>query len=259
MSAAAVARARELLRAKNRREEGLFLAEGPHVVEDALHTHADVKAVFASHESVERPEIAALLTRAAGADATTYVVTGRELLSICDTDTPQGIVAVVGTPEEPANPFAAPGLWLVLDEVQDPGNVGTLLRAAEAFGARGAMASAGTADLWSGKVVRSAQGSHFRLELMSATPERLDALKAAGGELWAAATDGESVYAAPSPPALCALALGNEVRGVSESLGTRAARRVGVPQRGRADSLNVAMAGSVLLSFLSERRGGTKS
>ncbi len=259
MTAAAVARARELLRAKNRREAGLFLAEGPHVVEDALHTHADVQAVFASHESAERHDIAALLTRAAAADATTYVVTGRELLSICDTDTPQGIVAVVGTPEEPANPFAGPGLWLVLDEVQDPGNVGTLLRAAEAFGARGAMATSGTADLWSGKVVRSAQGSHFRLTLVAATPGRFDEFAAAGGELWAAATDGDSVYAAPPSPALCALVLGNEVRGVSDGLAPRAARRVGVPQRGRADSLNVAMAGSVLLSWLAERRGGTKS
>jgi TrmH family RNA methyltransferase len=258
MTAAAVARARELLRAKNRRDEGLFLAEGPHVVRDALDERAEVKAVFASHESSARPEIAELLTRAADVDATVYVVAGRELLSICDTDTPQGIVAVVATPEEPARPFAAPGLWLVLDEVQDPGNVGTLLRAAEAFGARGAMATAGTADLWSGKVVRSAQGSHFRLTLVAATTERLDEFQAAGGELWAAATDGVSVYAAPTPPDLCAVVLGNEVRGVSEALAARAARRVGVPQRGRADSLNVAMAGSVLLSFLSERRGGTK-
>jgi TrmH family RNA methyltransferase len=257
MTAAAVARARELLRAKNRREEGLFLAEGRHVVTDALDERAEVQAVFASHESVERPEIAELMSRAAAADATTYVVAGRDLLSICDTDTPQGIVAVVATPEEPASPFAAPGLWLVLDEVQDPGNVGTLLRAAEAFGARGAMATAGTADLYSGKVVRSAQGSHFRLTLLVATSERLDEFAAAGGELWATATDGASVYEAPSPPALCALVLGNEVRGVSEALASRAARRVGVPQRGRADSLNVAMAGSVLLSWIAERRGGT--
>ncbi len=258
MNAAAVARARDLLRAKNRREEGCFLAEGPHVVKDALDERAAVQAVFASHESSERPEIAELLARAAEVAATTYLVTGRELLSICDTDTPQGIVAVVATPEIPARPFDAPGLWLVLDEVQDPGNVGTLLRAAEAFGARGAMATSGTADLFSGKVVRSAQGAHFRLTLVPATPERLDEFAAAGGELWAAATDGASVYDAPRPPDLLALALGNEVRGVSDAIAARATRRVAVPQRGRADSLNVAMAGAVLLSLLVERRGGTK-
>jgi len=259
VTAAAVARARELLRAKNRREEGLFLAEGPHVVKDALDERARVEAVFASHESAARPEIAELMTRAADADATPYVVAGRDLLSICDTDTPQGIVAVVAMPEPPDAPFASPGLWLVLDEVQDPGNVGTLLRAAEAFGARGAMASAGTADLFSGKVVRSAQGSHFRLTLMPATTFVLDEFVAAGGELWAAATDGANVYDAPRPPDLLGLVLGNEVRGVADAVAARAKRRVAVPQRGRADSLNVAMAGSVLLSWIAERRGGGKS
>lgn len=259
MSATAVARARELLRAKNRREEGLFLAEGRHVVADALTERADIEAVFASHESAAQPEIAELLTRSDAAMATVYVVTGRELLSICDTDTPQGIVAVVRMPETPAAPFAAPGLWLVLDEIQDPGNVGTLLRAAEAFGARGAMATPGTADLYSGKVVRSSQGSHFRLELFPADEARLAEFGAAGGVLWASATDGESVYTVDEVPPLCALLLGNEVRGVRAETGARAARRVSVPQRGRADSLNVAMAGSVLLSWLAERRGAERT
>ena len=252
MTAAAVARARELLRAKNRREEGLFLGEGPHVVKDALDGAAVIEAAFASHESAAKPEIDELLGRAHAAGATVYVVTGRELLSICDTDTPQGIVAVVAMPEAPANPFAEPGIWVLLDEVQDPGNVGTLLRAAEAFGARGAMATAGTADLFSGKVVRSAQGAHFRLALFPATTERLDEFSAARGEVWAAATDGEGVYGAPPPPPLLALALGNEIRGVSDDVAARATRRVCVPQRGRADSLNVAMAGSVLLSWITE-------
>jgi TrmH family RNA methyltransferase len=258
MTAAAVARARELLRAKNRREEGQFLGEGRHVVDDALSAGAEVLAAFASHESAAKPEIDELLGRADAAGASIYVVTGRDLLSICDTDTPQGIVAVIAMPEEPARPFADPGLWLLLDEVQDPGNVGTLLRAAEAFGARGALATTGTADFFSGKVVRSAQGAHFRLALLAATPERLDEFAAAKGEIWAAATDGGSVYRAPRPPALCALALGNEIRGVSEPVRARSAQSVSVPQRGRADSLNVAMAGSVLLSWMTESHGEDK-
>jgi TrmH family RNA methyltransferase len=254
----AIARARDLLRAKNRREAGVFLAEGPHVVRDALDAGADVRAAFASHESAAGSEIAGLIARAAAARADIHVVPGRDLLSICDTDTPQGIVAVVSMPQAPDRPFAAPGTWLLLDEVQDPGNVGTLLRAAEAFGARGALATEGTADLFSGKVVRSAQGAHFRLTLLAAPAATLDAFASAGGEVWAASADGDSVYAAPPAPALFALALGNESRGVSEAVARRAVRRVGVPQRGRADSLNVAMAGSVLLSWLTRDAGGER-
>jgi len=248
--------ARRLLRPATRHEEGCFLAEGPHVVREALDAGTALVAVFVAAEAAERPEIAECVRRAGASGADVRVVPARDVARISDTETPQGIVAVARFPEAPARPFDAPGVWLLLDAVQDPGNVGTLLRSAEAFGARGAVAGPGTADLWSGKVLRAAQGAHFRLVLLDGeVGPCVDAFLAAGGELWAGSRDGEDVHAVAKAPPRLMLALGNEARGLSEPLLARASRRVAVPQRGRADSLNVAMAGTVLLSWLAGRAG----
>ncbi len=253
MSSAALTRARHLLHVRHRRAERLFLAEGPHVVRDALDASAPLVELFVAQDVADDAEVAALRARADAAHAAVHVVAPRELKSISDTETPQGVVAVVRLPDPPRAPFAKAGLWVLLEGVQDPGNVGTLLRAAEAFGASGVYALPGTADLWSGKVVRSAQGAHFRL-VLDARVDAAELFRDAGGELWAATRDGDSVYAAPAPPRLCALVLGSEARGLSDAVLAASARRVSVPHRGAADSLNVAMAGSILLSWISELR-----
>lgn len=229
----------------------MYLAEGPHVVTDALDAKAEVLAVFVAADRAEEGICATLAQRAHSACADVHVVHARELARLADTETPQGIIAVVRRAPVAADPFAAPGLWLVLDGIQDPGNVGTLLRSAEAFGAAGAIAGPGTADFWSGKVLRSAQGAHFRLVLPDGPlPELLDRFAAAGGVAWLAETGGESVYGVRELPQRLALVLGSEARGPSPETRGRVARTVSVPHRGRAESLNVAMAGSVVLSWL---------
>ncbi len=262
MPTAALTRARRLLQVRHRRQEGHFLAEGPHVVADALDAGAPVAALFVSDEADQGEEVGALADRARAAGATIHGVSEPELRSIADTTTPQGLVAVVAIPDPPPEPFARPAAWLLLDGVQDPGNVGTLLRAAEGFGLSGAVAGEGTADLWGGKVVRAAQGAHFRLALLSegfqgvTLPGLLDELASCGGEVWAASLDGESVYECPPPPSRLVVALGSEARGLSNRVLDATSRRLSVPQRGRAESLNVAMAGTVVLAWLSRFESG---
>ena len=244
-----------LTKPAGRRAAGRFLAEGPHVVADAIAASAAVETLFVAHDAAERGEVVDLVRTADAAGVRVHRIGARQMERLADTRTPQGVIAVVVQPERPAEPFREPGLWLLLDAVQDPGNVGTLLRSAEAFGARGVVAGPGTADLWSGKVMRAAQGAHFRLVLLDDDPDPvLEAFAAAGGEVWAATRDGDDIYRAPPPPAKAMLALGNEARGLCEEALAYAKRRVSVPQRGRADSLNVAMAGSILLSWMAERR-----
>lgn len=248
-------RALELTRPAGRRREGHFLAEGPHLVDEALRAGAEMPVLFVSFEAGGDAETADLVRRAVDRGTRIERISARQMTRLADTDTPQGVIAVVRMPETPAEPFAAPGLWLLLDGIQDPGNAGTLLRSADAFGVRGAVAGPGTADLWSGKTLRAAQGAHFRLTLVQAaggTDAALDAFAAAGGVVWAAAKDGASVYASRDVPPRTMLALGSEAHGLGDAVLARAARRVAVPQPGRAESLNVAMAGSILLSWLAE-------
>jgi TrmH family RNA methyltransferase len=173
----------------------------------------------------------------------------RELAALADTETPQGILAVAPIPFAGLDALrvdAEPAVIVVLDAVQDPGNFGTLARTAEALGAAGVVALPGTVDAWNPKSVRAAMGSTFRLPVVPADWEALSPwLSSRGFITLAAAAGGEPL---PQPrPARAALVLGNEGAGVSEDTRARADRVVGIPIRGRAESLNVAAAGAILL------------
>lgn len=258
MSGYSLSRARRLLQAKHRRGSGLFLGEGPHLLDDALAAASrggrPPLQVFVRSGTLGAGADAAL-DRARSAGVPVREVDERELASLADTRTPQGIVAVLHVPDAPAAPFSGLGLWLLLDGVGDPGNAGTLLRAADAFGVSGVVALPGTVDLWAAKTVRAGQGAHLRLVVLQDDgPARLAEFRAAGGAVWAAERAGVSVYEAPPRPPRLMLALGNEAHGLSSAAADVASLRVCVPQRGPADSLNVAMAGAVLLSWLSRDR-----
>ncbi|HEY0780471.1 MAG TPA: RNA methyltransferase, partial [Gemmatirosa sp.] len=141
---------------------------------------------------------------------------------------------------------------LVLDAVQDPGNVGTLIRAAAALGAAGVVALPGTGDVWSAKVVRAGMGAHFAVPVLHAPLDALAAmLDAADVSLWGADGSGHPVdaLAADAPPRL-ALAIGNEGAGLGDAVRSRATAHVAVPSTGAVESLNAAVAGSILLYAL---------
>ncbi|HWK89000.1 MAG TPA: RNA methyltransferase, partial [Longimicrobium sp.] len=176
----------------------------------------------------------------------------RALRELADTETPQGILAVAEIPARSLDDLRVagePAALLVLDAVQDPGNLGTLVRTAEALGALGVVALPGTVDAWNPKAVRSAMGSVFRLPVVPAAWDELQPwLRTNGFRALAAAGGGEPL---PSPPpARAALVLGNEGAGVGDETRARVDGTVGIPLRGRAESLNVAAAGAILLHEL---------
>jgi TrmH family RNA methyltransferase len=245
---------RDLGRRRGRERRGLALAEGVRLVEEALASGVAIRgaAVAPSLEGTERGR--ALKAALDGAGVRHVTVTDAELERLADTDHPQGVVAIIEPrrwtlqaidpgPQRPA---------LVLDGVQDPGNVGTMVRTALALGAAGVVALPGTAELTNPKVIRGAMGALFRLPAVSTSDAELGAwLASAGGELWVAAMEGEPIAAAAAlggtqpPPA--ALVIGNEGAGVRPELVARAARRVAIPMRGSAESLNAAVAAAILL------------
>jgi RNA methyltransferase, TrmH family len=244
---------RDLHRRRGRERRGLALAEGVRLVEEALAGGIAIRgaAVSATLEGTTRGSTlkAALTSRGVPVED----VTEAELEDLADTEHPQGVVAVI----EPrhwtwVDIRPAPGTaLLVLDAVQDPGNVGTMLRTALGLGAAGLVALKGTADLTNPKVLRSAMGASFRLPAVNATAEefvawsRLQRL-----EIWVADTDGEAVEQLPRssperPPV--ALVLGNEGAGVSPPLELAARHRVAIRLGPGVESLNVAVAAGILL------------
>lgn len=243
---------RALRQRRNREAEGLFLAEGVRAVEDLAASPLSVRLAVAASTLGDTPRGRALLELLATQGVGVQETGERELAALADTETPQGILAVAPIPAATLDDLpvdADPSVVLVLDAVQDPGNFGTLVRTAEALGAAGVVALPGTVDPWNPKSVRAAMGSSFRLPIVPAGWDALAPwLATREFATFAAAAGGEPL---PRPrPARAALVLGNEGAGVSDQTRARAERVVGIPLRGRAESLNVAAAGAILMHEL---------
>jgi TrmH family RNA methyltransferase len=243
---------RSLRQRKIREAEGLFLAEGVRAVEDLVASPLAIRFAAAASSLGDTPRGQVLMDLLESHGVAVRETPERELAELADTETPQGILAVAEIPRAGLDALRMdddPAVLLVLDAVQDPGNFGTLARTAEALGAAGLVALPGTVDPWNPKSVRAAMGSTFRLPVVEADWDALAPWLRARGMETLAATVGGAPLEAP-PPRRAALVLGNEGAGVGAETRARADRAVGIPLRGRAESLNVAAAGAILLHEL---------
>jgi len=245
--------ARDLRRRRARERHGLFVAEGVRTVEELLASGLAVRGALAAPALDGTTRGAALRDALHDRGVPLLDVSDTDFASAADTDTPQGILAVGERPRTTAadvlGTLGHGGCTLLLDAVQDPGNAGTMLRSAAAFGAAGVIAVTGTVDLWGAKVVRSAMGALFRQPVAHASWDDVDAaLAAAGAELWGADGAGASVARLVAErPARLVVAVGNEGAGLSHAAVTRASRLVGIPIAPGVESLNAAVAAAILL------------
>ncbi|HEY8256542.1 MAG TPA: RNA methyltransferase [Gemmatimonadales bacterium] len=245
---------RDLHRRRGRERRGLALAEGVRLVEEALAARVPVRGAAVSPALEGTPRGKALKTALARAGVSLVEVTDAELEPLADTAQPQGVVAVIEPPTWTLDDLrTAPGsVVLVLDAVQDPGNVGTMLRTALGLGAVGVVALAGTAELANPKVIRGSMGALFRLPAVETSPsEFLEWATARGVEVWTTAAAGEPLRRSQLGPRVSrppvALVVSNEGAGTSAPLETAARRRVAVPLDPGVESLNVAVAAGILL------------
>ena len=220
---------------KGRRESGCFLVEGRKMVEEALASAFDVETVLVQ-EGMELPD---------GLTMSVYELPAHVLAAVCDTKTPQGIAAVVRMKEQ-----SALGKHIVvLDGVQDPGNVGTIIRTADAAGLDGVLLSNQCADVFSPKVLRATMGSIFRMNLRTTDdlPGELTKLREKGYSILSSQLDGTAFYERQGVAERFALIIGNEGNGVSEQVQQTATHRVRLPMRGGAESLNAAIAAAIMM------------
>lgn len=240
---------------KSRRKEGLVLVEGVRAVTEALDAGANGRFAVTSPRLAHTSGGSALANRLAAADLELHTIDDAELGELADTEHPQGILLVCSEPRASLDLVEAGVRLLVLDGVQDPGNTGTLLRAAVAFGLDAVIALEGTADPWAPKTVRASAGMAFRIPVIQARLlDAVAALQHAGVPLRVAAAGGEPV-GGDECQAGFALIVGNEGAGVRDELRDAATSTVSIPMRGPAESLNVGMAGSVLLYELTKESG----
>lgn len=241
--------ARDLQRRKARERQRLFVAEGVRAVEELL--ASSVKIVGALVTADASTQERAARVRAALEERSIEVaeVADRDFLSASDTDTPQGVLAIAEIPERSLDTVAlgGPARLLVLDAIQDPGNVGTILRTAAAFETTVTVAMPGTVDLWNAKVVRSAMGALFRHHAQHASWNELDAFLARNDVvLWGADAAGARLGDRGAPSRL-AIAVGNEGSGLTSEARSRVTHTVSIPTAPTVESLNVAVAAGILL------------
>jgi len=240
---------RDLQRRKARERRELVVLEGTRLVSDALEGGARLVAALAADDA----GAASLLQRAQQAGADIETVARRDFDTAADTETPSGVLAVAEWSPAPLERLPAPGsrsVALVLDAVQDPGNVGTMIRTAHALGAWCTIALDGTADVRSPKVLRAAMGSHFRHPVAEATfADFAEWAKSKTLEIFVAAANNDAPPRFPIADSRfpACLIIGSEGHGVRDAWTNLATRPISVPMPGNAESLNAAVAAGILL------------
>lgn len=220
---------------------GIVGIESPHLLREALAADIALETVFVREDQTSVLEqVPHTVER--------YVLSRDVFESAAVTQASQGVAALVHRPVWHFKPTRGMVL-LLLDGVQDPGNVGTLIRSAEAFGASAVLYATGTADAWNGKAQRASAGACFRMPTLPWTGELRDALATLGVPLLASVPVATGTLRLEEIPLEdgCVLTVGSEGKGVSEAVLTTADYRVSLPMRGKTESLNAAVAGSILL------------
>ena len=224
-----------------RRTEGRFLAEGRKLCPE-LCRGAELETLFYTENAMEKcPELAAL-------PGEHYLVEDHVADKLADVGTHQGVFGVFRTPVHTLEEVRPGGRYLALERVQDPGNVGTVIRTADAFGCDGVVLLTGCADPYSVKTLRSSMGAVFRLPVWCTDAETLHVrLRDAGLPLYGAALRDDTADVRALPLHRCAIAIGSEGRGLTAQVLALCDRTVRIPMEAHCESLNAAMAAAVLL------------
>jgi TrmH family RNA methyltransferase len=240
---------RSLARRRVRQREGLFLVEGTRLAAEVTGAGIQPALVLYTEAWAATSPGQRLLPLLASASRGAWPVTEAILAACSDTDTPPGVLAAVPFLSIPPRP----GLILVLDAVRDPGNLGTILRSAEAAGVGRVVLAPGTVDLYNPKTVRGAMGAHFRLSAAAADWQAIRGLLA-GRAVWLAEAGGDTPYDMVDWLQPAALIVGGEAEGAGSDAAALATGRVSIPMAGGAESLNAAMAATILLFEAARQR-----
>lgn len=241
-------------KAKARNESGLFVAEGLRIFKEIPREQID--SIFVSESFLKEEERKHLI------DGMKYEVLTDEVFQVMsDTKTPQGILALVKQHAytlEDLTSVPGPAFLMILENIQDPGNLGTIIRAGEGAGITGVLMNSTTADIYNPKVIRSTMGSVFRVPFAytnDLTASILQ-LKKQGIKLYAAHLDGRNNYEKEDYTVDTGFLIGNEANGLSEDTARLADAYIKIPMMGRVESLNAAVAASVLMFETARQRRG---
>lgn len=231
---------KKLLTKKERDKTKTFLVEGFHLVEEALRANKVLEIIVS--EKTELPQ------KWDYESIPVTIVTDQIMKELSDTETPQGVIAVC---EQNADDFFEGKTFLLIDSVQDPGNLGTMIRTADAAGINAVIVGNESVDIYNSKVLRSAQGSHFHLPILREDLlECIERLKERNIPIYGTALENGEIYTNTSATNSFALMVGNEGNGIRKELLSKTDKNLYIPIFGKSESLNVAVAAGILLYYL---------
>lgn len=235
---------------KTREELGLFFIEGIRFTEEAVRAGAEIKWVFFSRKLLETRGGRQVLDEVTGTGVQAFEVSDSIFENISDTGTPQGILAVIKIKKYTIEDLTLEkGLLVLMESVQDPGNMGTIIRTADASGAKGVVLSKGCVDVYNPKTLRSTMGSIFHLPVYRSADFIKDVkeIKKLGVKALVSHLKGEKYHFEVDMQGSVAIIIGNEANGISEEAASLADELVKIPMPGQAESLNASVAAGILM------------
>lgn len=240
--------------ARERRKTKKFVAEGIKMVLEAI-SFDKLDKLYISESAFDKtvPKLGDKLER-----ISYEVVADNVFKQISDTVTPQGVLAVVKMPEYDIKDILADKKksWVILDDLRDPGNLGTIIRTSEGAGMSGVIMSKESVDLFNPKVVRSTMGAIFRVPFcyVDSLTEVVEEIKNSGYEVYATAMEGSEVYDRVDYTPGAAFIIGNEANGVSDKVFESASKRIRIPMAGKLESLNAAVSAAIIMYEIARQK-----
>lgn len=251
---------RLIARRRERWDEGVCVIEGPDLIEAALDSAVEFETLFVDAAAARLDATAAVVARARGAHVRVASLAPGVLQRVSDAQTPQPLLATVHFALSELSDIKTPGLVLVLDNLRDPGNAGTIIRSADAAGAVALVLSGDCVDPFNPKALRASAGSVFHLPLVIASlDETLAYFAARGARTFATVVRGGTPYRAADLSGACAVVIGNESAGLDDEAVARCDEALSIPMAGRSESLNAAVAASLIAFEALSQRSGTTS
>ena len=246
---------------KEREKEGKFLIEGLHLCQEALTSDWELELVLFSGKFRESSVGQRLIEEFSKKGIEAFGIKKKEIEKLADTETPQGIMAVVKKKKFTLSKdiLKNSSLLLGLDNIRDPGNLGTMIRTADAAGTEAVLLSKGCVELYNPKVIRSTMGSIFHLPVIENLDfsEVIPDLKEVGFKIIVSEVHGVKDYTKVSYPEKTCIVIGNEASGISQQILNLADERIKIPIFGKAESLNAPVAAGILLYEIVRNKKGT--
>lgn len=238
-------------KSKARRQQGIYVVEGIRMFREA--PAQMISQIYVSESFIKEPTHKALL-----AGKKYEILSDSVFAYVSDTKTPQGILCLMKMPEYPQTRILNQknGLWLILENVQDPGNLGTMFRTGEGAGISGVIMDKATVDIYNPKTIRSTMGAIYRMPfyITDHLEDTIQKMKESGILVYAAHLEGSVCYDEPDYKQSSAFMIGNEGNGLTEEMASLANRYIRIPMGGQLESLNAAMAAGILMYEANRQR-----